>query len=77
MHPHLFRHLAATLQLRQDPRAHEQVSRSLGHRSPETAYLYYCDGETQAALEQFDQMILGLKAELSPPSSKAGRRDHR
>ena len=73
VHPHLFRHLAATQQLRRHPGTYETVARLLSHTSTDTAFLFYAGGEeTRAAVAQFDRDVLELKNEVRVTT--AGRR---
>jgi integrase len=84
VNPHLFRGLAAKLQLGQHPGTYETVARVLGHTTPDTAYLFYAGGEeTRAAVAQFDRDVLALKneARIAPvrrkrPAPVVRRRRH-
>jgi integrase len=59
--PHQFRHLAAYLLLRQKPGFYEVVRKLLGHKSLATTYSHYAGAENTAAIELYDDVILGLK----------------
>ena len=56
-HPHLFRHLAAWLTLREKPDAHGQVQRILGQKSRASTMVFYSGLETQAALQHHDELV--------------------
>ncbi len=58
--PHQFRHAMAKIYLDRRPGEYEVVRRVLGHRSAETTYRYYAGAETKAAVQRFDDVILGL-----------------
>ena len=55
--PHLFRHFAAWITLRNNPGAHGQVQRILGHKSLSSTMAFYSGLETPAALEHYDTLI--------------------
>ena len=59
--PHQFRHIAAYLLLRQKPGHYEVVRKLLAHKSLATTYEHYAGAETTAAIELYDDVILGLK----------------
>jgi integrase len=59
--PHQFRHVAAYLLLGQKPGYYEVVRKFLGHKSLKTTYEHYAGAETTAAIELYDDVILGLK----------------
>lgn len=60
-HPHLFRHLAAWLILRQNPGAHGQVQRVLGHKSLNSTMAFYSGLESTAALQHYDALVGTLR----------------
>jgi hypothetical protein len=59
--PHQFRHVAAYLLLGQKPGHYEVVRKLLAHKSLATTYEHYAGAETSAAIELYDNVILGLK----------------
>ena len=59
--PHLFRHLAAMIVLRQNPDAHGQVQRILNHKSLAATMAYYSGLEAPAAIEHYDGLLGGLR----------------
>ncbi len=61
MHPHLFRHFAAKMQLEAEPGSHEVVRRVLGHHSLETTIAAYTGTETAAAVRHYDRTIERLR----------------
>jgi len=61
--PHLFRHFSALLILQDNPGAHGQVQRVLGHTTVKTALTYYTGLETGAAFLHYDQQVLRLREE--------------
>jgi hypothetical protein len=74
--PHQFRHIAAYLLLRQKPGHYEVVRKLLAHKSLATTYEHYAGAETTAAIELYDEVILGLKrgatgaSAVAPPPSE-------
>ena len=71
MHPHLFRHMAAWLTLRENPDAHGQVQRILGHKSLTSTMAFYSGLEGAAALQHYDQLVGDLrKSALSGPNGR-------
>lgn len=78
-HPHLFRHAVAVLYLRDHPGDYETVRRFLGHRSIETTIRFYCDGETETAVNHFHQTILRRRKQPppNPPRSRKPKRNPR
>jgi integrase len=58
MHTHLFRHLAGKLSLMVDPGNFEQVRRLLGHRSIDTATMFYTGFATDAAARRYHEQVL-------------------
>ena len=56
-HPHLFRHLAAYMILRENPQAHGMVQRLLGHTSVSSTITFYSGLETDAAIQHHDALI--------------------
>jgi integrase len=67
MHPHLFRHIAAKLQLEAEPGSYEVVRRVLGHESIETTTRAYAGTETAAAVRHYDRTIERLRRQEAPP----------
>lgn len=65
-HPHLFRHLAAWLTLRENPDAHGQVQRILGHKSLSSTMAFYSGLEGTAALQHYDQLVGKLRQSAAP-----------
>jgi integrase len=59
--PHLFRHFAAWITLRQNPDAHGQVQRILNHKSLAATMAYYSGLEAPAALQHYDKLVGGLR----------------
>jgi integrase len=59
--PHLFRHLAAMIVLRQNPDAHGQVQRILNHKSLAATMAFYSGLEAPAAIEHYDGLLGGLR----------------
>lgn len=76
-HPHLFRHAAARLMLSNNPGAHGQVQRVLGHKTISTTLKYYSGMETTAALEHYDAQVLMLRGEACAPGTKMPYRRNR
>ena len=68
--PHQFRHGAAKLLLDAKPGHYEVVRKILGHKNITTTYAHYAGAETQAAVELYDDVILGLKDD---PGGDSGR----
>jgi integrase len=58
VHPHLFRHFAATLILKKYPDAYPLVSRLLGHKSIQTTMDFYTAFEGSSAAELFYEKIV-------------------
>ena len=67
-HPHLFRHLAAYVNIAANPGDYEGTRRLLGHRSTETTFNFYQGLEMGAAVEQYDGLIAGLRRD--PPLAR-------
>ncbi|MQA67003.1 MAG: tyrosine-type recombinase/integrase [Alphaproteobacteria bacterium] len=63
MNAHLFRHFAAYLYLKANPGQYEVVRQLLGHRRIETTINFYASFETDAAMQQFNQVIEGYREE--------------
>jgi integrase len=57
LNPHGFRHLAAYLILRDNPSAHGQVQRVLGHKSLATTMAFYSGLEAIGAFASYDALI--------------------
>lgn len=69
--PHLFRHFAAWITLRQNPDAHGQVQRILGHKSLSSTMAFYSGLEGAAALQHYDQLVGDLRhSALSHPEGR-------
>ena len=66
VHPHLFRHIAAKLQLEAEPGSYELVRRVLGHTSIETTTRAYAGTETAAAVRHYDRTIERLRRREAP-----------
>ena len=61
INPHIFRHLAALLYLRENPGGFEVVRRILAHRCPTTTINAYMGFESKAATRHFDDTILRIR----------------
>ena len=61
---HLMRHLGALLYLDRNPGSYEIVRRVLGHKRLSTTVGNYTGAETDAAIEHFDAVILGIRNEF-------------
>ena len=73
--PHGFRHLAAYMILRENPGAHGQVQRVLGHKSLASTMSYYCGLEAAGAIAAYDALLARQREELSPKQPvRAGAR---
>jgi integrase len=72
MHPHLFRHLAAMLTLRDNPGAYGLAQRILGHKSIETTTRFYTGMEVGEARRHYQQLVLaqGAAAEQASPARR-------
>ena len=73
--PHQFRHGAAKLLLDAKPGHYEVVRKVLGHKNITTTYEHYAGAETQAAIELYDDVILGLKEDPGGDSGADRARD--
>jgi integrase len=74
--PHTFRHLAAYLMLQDKPGCYGSVQRVLGHKSQQSTMAFYSGLETPAALEDYDDLIAGLRGKAKPsrpPDRHQGR----
>lgn len=60
-YPHLSRHFGAFLYLRENPGAFETVRRVLAHKSLTTTTRSYASFDDEAAVRQFDQLILRIR----------------
>jgi integrase len=69
-HPHLFRHMAAWITLRNNPTAHGQVQRVLGHKSLGSTMAFYSGMETPAARQHYDELIAGHRRPPNGPPQK-------
>ena len=58
MNPHLFRHFAAYLYLRERPGDYETVRRLLRHKKLETTMQFYAELSSQWAVEHYDDVVL-------------------
>jgi integrase len=70
---HAFRHLAAYNFLKAFPGQYEVVRRLLGHRNLETTIRYYCGLETQAAFQQYNE-VMNEKRRLANQPKKGNRK---
>ena len=61
---HLMRHVGALLYLDRNPGSYEVVRRVLGHKRLSTTVANYTGAETDAAVEHFDAVILGIRNEF-------------
>ncbi len=68
---HLFRHIAAKIQLEHSHGNYAAVRFLLGHKSLNTTIKTYCSLEARAAVAHFDEHILALRAK---PAAAASRR---
>lgn len=64
LYPHVMRHFAASLYLRERPGEYETVRRVLAHRSLTTTTRSYAGMEDSAAVERFDDLVLGIRAAI-------------
>jgi site-specific recombinase XerD len=58
MNPHLFRHLAALLYLKEHPGDFETVRRLLKHKKLETTVTFYAQLSNQWAHEHYQEAVL-------------------
>jgi site-specific recombinase XerD len=72
-HPHLFRHLAARINLRCNPGDYEGTRRLLGHKSIETTYQVYEGMEMRPAVDRYDELIETIRS-ATPRGTKGRRR---
>jgi integrase len=72
--PHLYRHFAAWITLRDNPGAHGQVQRILGHKSLYATMAFYSGLETPAALDHYDALIERERREPTLAQPKTKRR---
>ena len=63
--PHTFRHAAGKIVLDQNPGAHGQVQRLLGHKRLATTMNFYTGTERKAALAHYDAQIMQLRGEAN------------
>lgn len=61
VYPHVFRHIGALLYLRENPQAFEIVRRVLGHKSLETTTRSYASFEDQAAVKEYENVVLRIR----------------
>ena len=73
-HPHLFRHLAGLLILTENPGAHGQVQRQLGHKSNKTVMSTYTGMEGKAAFAHYDQLTERLRGDHPATHPKKGEK---
>lgn len=64
LYPHVMRHFAASLYLRERPGEYETVRRVLAHKSLTTTTRSYVDMEDAAAVERFDALVLGIRSAI-------------
>ncbi len=69
LNAHAFRHLVATLFLRENPGEYETAKQLFGHKSPATTVKAYCGVEQSDALRRLDALI-------DRHRSKGGTPDH-
>ena len=75
LNPHGFRHLAAYMILRENPGAHGQVQRVLGHKSLASTMSYYSGLESAGAIAAYDALLARQREELLPKQPmRAGAR---
>jgi len=67
---HLFRHLAVTLYLREQPEDVETARRILGHKSLTTTLRFYAEIKAEAAFRRYDAVIGSLRPQ---PPGRGGR----
>jgi len=84
---HLFRHIMAKLYLDANPGDYETVRLLLGHKELKTTVRFYCGMEREAAIQHYDETVLGTKKALQQshesrprprqrqPANKGGRDD--
>jgi integrase len=72
--PHMFRHFAAWLILQNNPTAHGQVQRVLGHKSMTSTMTFYSGLERMAALEHYDGLIAQHRQTSATGKSRKGSR---
>jgi integrase len=70
VNPHLFRHIGAMLYLLAHPGAYGVIRLVHGHKSVETTTQFYCGMESTAAMRHFDEHILKLRDQATPPPVK-------
>src|SRR5260221_7650597 len=68
VHPHLFRHFAAAMMLKERPDAYALVSRLLGHKSIQTTMDFYTAFESSFAADFFYDKILAPRRGGKPGS---------
>lgn len=61
---HLMRHIGARLYLDAHPGQYEVVRRVLAHKALKTTVTSYTGTETDAAIRQYDNVILGIRADV-------------
>lgn len=64
LYPHVMRHFAASLYLRDRPGEYETVRRVLAHKSLTTTTRSYIGMEDEAAVRRYDEHVLGIRATI-------------
>jgi integrase len=64
LYPHLTRHFGAALYLRENPGAFGVVRLVLGHKSLATTTRSYASFDDDAAVREFDKLVLRIRAEI-------------
>jgi integrase len=72
--PHLYRHFAAYLILRNNPGAYGQVQRVLGYKDYHSTMTFYSGLETPAALDHLDSLLDRERRPLILPPTSSNRR---
>ena len=76
-HPHLFRHFAARLHLRNNPGDYESPRRFLGHRSAETTFSTYEGGEMRSSVNRYDALVAETRGPAPRTELRSARRTQR
>lgn len=58
INPHLYRHIAAYIYLKEHPGEYETVRQLLGHSSMETTVRFYAGFERDSAVERYNEVVL-------------------
>ena len=69
VNPHLFRHIAGSIYLQENPGAYEVVRQVLGHRNIATTTRFYTGQEERRARQHFVGTIQKLRAEPTPATT--------